>query len=130
MTSPGGRIELAQVWVPIMPEASRISAGVERIGRDVEHRFGRASRTMGSQMASSLDRSGRQVASTLQAVERQTTAVAKARARDADAAGRVRVAQAALHDLSQKATTTTLQRVAAEEALSKAHRAQGLCSPA
>lgn len=124
MTTPGGAIELAQVWVPLMPEASRLAAGVERIGRDAERRFGAATRTMGRQMAQGLDGAGRQAVSTFRDIERQQVAVTKAAKANADAQGRVRVAMAGVEDLSRKANATTRQRVSADEALSRAQRAQ------
>ncbi|MFD7247773.1 tape measure protein, partial [Streptomyces massasporeus] len=111
-----------------MPEASRLAAGVERIGRDAERRFGRATSTMGRQMAQGLDSAGRQAVSTFRDIERQQTLVTKAAKANADAQGRVRIALAAVEDVSKKANATTRQRVSADEALSRAQRTQKIAA--
>ncbi|WP_396902689.1 tape measure protein [Mycolicibacterium sp.] len=111
-----------------MPEASRLAAGVERIGRDAERRFGRATSTMGRQMAQGLDSAGRQAVSTFRDIERQQTLVTKAAKANADAQGRVRVALAGVEDVSRKANATTRQRVSADEALSRAQRTQKIAA--
>lgn len=119
-------VELAQVWVPLMPEASKLAAGVEKIGADAERRFGRATKTMGSQMAANLDRNAAKTAKALKDVERATTAVERAKKRDADATGRVEVAQKRLNEVSANTKAKESQRAAATEAVARAQRAQEL----
>ncbi|GAB7069782.1 phage tail tape measure protein [Mycobacterium hodleri] len=125
-----GAIELAQVWVPLMPEASKLSGGVDRIGRDATRVFGRATKTMGAQMASGIDAAGKKAVASLRDVEKQTSKVAVANAKNADALGRVKVAQAASDDLAKKAIVTDKQRVQAAENLAKAERAQVITAKA
>lgn len=124
MTTPGGAIELAQVWVPLMPEASKLAAGVEKIGADAERRFGKATRTMGAAMAASLDRNAERAKKALKDVERATVAVEKAKKRDADATGRALVAQQRYDEVMSNARAKESQRAAATEAVARAQRAQ------
>jgi len=117
-------VELAQVWVPLMPEASGLAAGVERIGRDAERRFGRATRTMGADMARNLAASGKSAVDALRQVERAEKALATAKKADADATGRLTVAQTRLNELNEKGRATATQRATAEEGVARARRAQ------
>ncbi len=131
-------VELAQVWVPVMPEVSRLSGGVDRIAGDVEKRFGRVGKVMGSQMLSGVDTAKRKVVDSLRDVEKRTTsltkvtkaqeaaaaAVAKAKAADADATGRLVIAEQKLEQVKNNAKATDLQRAAAAEAVNRAKRAQ------
>lgn len=119
-------VELAQVWVPLMPEASGLAAGVERIGRDAERRFGRATRTMGADMARNLAASGKSAVDALRQVERAEKALATAKKADADATGRLTVAQTRLNELNEKGRATATQRATAEEGVARARRAQEL----
>lgn len=122
MTTPGGGIELAQVWVPLMPEASRLAQGVNKIAGDVEKRFGRSGKVLGGHLAKGLEQGSRQAVASMKDVERATDLLSKARQKDEDAAGRVRVAQARLDDVLAKGKTTAAQRASAEEALARAQR--------
>ena len=122
MTAPSGGIELAQVWVPLMPEASRLAQGVNKIAGDAEKRFGRSGKVMGGHLAKGLEQGSRQAVASMKDVERATDQLAKARAKDEDAAGRVRVAQTRLDDVLAKGKSTAAQRVNAEEALARVQR--------
>ncbi|ALI26569.1 putative EXPORTED PROTEIN [Mycolicibacterium fortuitum] len=121
MTAPGG-IELAQVWVPLMPEASRLAQGVNKIAGDAEKRFGRSGKVLGGHLAKGLEQGSRQAVASMKDVERATDQLSKARQKDEDGAGRVRVAQARLDDVLAKGKTTAAQRASAEEALARAQR--------
>lgn len=107
-----------------MPEASRLAAGVERIGRDAERRFGRATRTMGAEMARNLATTGKSAVDALRKVEQAEKTLATARKADADAAGRLAVAQTRLNELNEKGRATATQRASAEEGVARARRAQ------
>ncbi|MBE5453509.1 hypothetical protein E3G52_000373 [Mycobacteroides abscessus] len=109
-----------------MPEASGLAAGVERIGRDAERRFGRATRTMGADMARNLATSGKSAVEALRQVERAEKSLATARKADADAAGRLTVAQTRLNELNEKGRVSATQRASAEEAVARARRSQEL----
>lgn len=120
----GNAVELAQVWVPLMPEASKLAAGVEKIGADAERRFGRATKTMGASMAANLDRNAEKATKALKDVERATIAVERAKKRDADATGRLLVAQQRYEDVAANSRATEGRRAAAMEAVARAQRAQ------
>lgn len=119
-------IELAQVWVPLMPEASRLAQGVNKIAGDAEKRFGRAGSVMGAAIAKGVDTSGRKIVDTLKSVERNTIAVEKANKANADALGRVEVAQKRLAQVTANAKSTDVQRASAAEAYKRAQRQQEL----
>ncbi|MFL0239286.1 phage tail tape measure protein [Mycobacterium sp. SMC-17] len=119
-------VELAQVWVPLMPEASRIAAGVEKIGKEAASRFNRQTQVMGSAMAKSIDTHGAKVVESLRKVERQTISVQKARKADADALGRLELAQKRYQQVSSNAKATELQRATAAESVARAQRTQEL----
>ncbi|CAN5407988.1 hypothetical protein BH09ACT7_BH09ACT7_05070 [soil metagenome] len=119
-------VELAQVWVPLMPEASRLSKGVEQIASDAEKRFGRGGKTMGAAMAKGVDDGATRAATSLKKVEAATLLVTKGRKAEADAAGRVRVAELKLDDVRSKSKSTAAQLAAAEETAARAKRAHVL----
>ncbi len=119
-------VELAQVWVPLMPEASRIASGVEKIGKEAASRFGRATKVMGDSMLKAVNASGAKVVESLRQVERQTIAVQKARKADADALGRLELAQKRYQQVSGNAKSTELQRATAAEGMARAQRTQEL----
>lgn len=117
-------VELAQIWVPLMPEASKLAQGVEKIGRDAEQRFGRATKVMGGQMASSFTSASRKVVESLRDIEKHTTSVAKANKVNEDALGRLTVAQVRQQQVSANAKATEAQRAAAIETVNRLERAQ------
>lgn len=119
-----GGIELARVFVAIMPEASHIAPGMRRITGDVTRQMDRTGRILGGQLAGTMSTASAQAVRSLKDVEKYTDSVAKANAKNKDALGKVRVAQAGLEDLNKRSTVTTKARVSAEEALAKAQRNQ------
>lgn len=48
-------VELDQVWVPLMPEASGLAKGVNQIAGDVGKRFGKSGKVLGGQLAKGID---------------------------------------------------------------------------
>ncbi|AMQ66958.1 tape measure protein [Mycobacterium phage Bipper] len=123
MTTPGGGIELAQIWVPLMPEASKLAAGVERIGRDAEKRFGAATKVMGSQMARAVESNAGRLRQALADVEKRTLAVEKAKQREADTQGRLNVAEKRYHELRNSSSAKESQRIKAYEDMNRLQRA-------
>ena len=119
-------VELAQVWVPLMPEASRLAQGVNKIAGDAEKRFGKAGSTMGASLAKGVDTSARKAVDTLKLIEKHTVSVEKANKANADAIGRVEVAHKKLAQVTANAKSTDLQRTSAAEAYKRAQRAQEL----
>lgn len=131
-------VELAQVWVPLMPEASRLAGGVKQIAGDAEKYFVKAGKVMGAHLASGVDQASRKVVDTLRDIEKHTqlvtkakkaeetatAALAKAKAADADATGRIELAEKKLAAVKANARATDLQRAAALEAVNRAKRKQ------
>lgn len=119
-------VELAQVWVPLMPEASRLAQGVNKIAGDAEKRFGKAGSVMGASLSKGVDMSARKAVDTLKLIEKHTVSVEKANKANADAIGRVEVAHRKLAQVTANAKSTDLQRTSAAEAYKRAQRAQEL----
>ncbi len=119
-------VELAQVWVPVMPETSKLSGGVNKIAGDVEKRFGRTGKVMGSQMLSGVDSAKRKIVDSLRDIERAQVQAAKATKADADAAGRLELANKKLEQVNRSVKSTDLQRATAAEGVARAQRAQEL----
>ncbi len=119
-------IELAQVWVPLMPEASGMAKGVRQIAADAERQFGRTGKVLGGHLAKGVDTGGRRMLDTLKQVEARTVAVERANKANADAIGRVALAEKRLAAVKANSKSTDLQRASAQEAYNRAQRAEEL----
>ncbi|MFL0288805.1 phage tail tape measure protein [Mycobacterium sp. SMC-21] len=121
---PGnGGIELAQVWVPLMPEASKMARGVENVAATAERRFGKASKVIGGHLAQGVDAGASKMRQALADVEKRTLAVEKAKLREADAQGRVNVAEKRFHELRNSSSAKESQRMKAYEDMTRLQRA-------
>ncbi|WP_285033869.1 phage tail tape measure protein [Mycolicibacterium sp. lyk4-40-TYG-92] len=121
---PGnGGIELAQVWVPLMPEASKMARGVENVAATAERRFGKASKVIGGHLAQGVDAGASKMRQALADVEKRTLAVEKAKQREADAQGRVNVAEKRYHELRNSSSAKESQRMKAYEDMTRLQRA-------
>lgn len=116
-------VELAQVWVPLMPEASRLAGGVDKIAADAERRFGRSGKVMGSHLAKGVDDGAARAVSSLRKVETASAALTRVRKSEADAAGRLRVAEVKLDELRTSGRAKASQLAAAEENVARTRRA-------
>ena len=121
---PGnGGIELAQVWVPLMPEASKMARGVENVAATAERRFGKASKVIGGHLAQGVDAGASKMRQALADVEKRTLAVEKAKQREADAQGRLNVAEKRYHELRNSSSAKESQRLKAYEDMTRLQRA-------
>ncbi|OBK89452.1 hypothetical protein A5649_13450 [Mycolicibacter heraklionensis] len=121
-----GAIELARVYVTIMPETSRIAPGMRRMTGDVTRHMGMASRAMSNQMVTGMSTASAQSVRALKEVQKHTAAVAKAEAARRDQLGRIRIAQAGLEDLNRRSTVTARARATAQEGVARAMRKESL----
>lgn len=117
-------VELAQVWVPLMPEASKMAQGIKQIAADADRQFGRTGKVLGASLAKGASTGGRSMLDVLKQVEARTVAVERATKANADAIGRVAVAEKRLEAVKANAKSTDLQRVSAQEAYNRAQRTE------
>ena len=119
-------VELAQVWVPLMPEASGMAQGVRKSAADAEKTFGRSGKVLGGHLAKGVETGGRKILDTLKLVEQRTAAVERANKANADAVGRVELAEKRLAQVKANSKATDLQRASAQEAFNRAERTEEL----
>lgn len=125
MTSPGGRggMDLTALWVPVLPETSKLAAGVESAGREAKGKFEKATEGMGATMAKGVDQAAKQGAQAMATLVSSAQSYEKATRAAEDAAGKLRTTQVKLEAVMNSSKSTAVQISTATEAYSRAQRA-------